>query len=138
MRLLEEKQEKLQPRLRPHKVMKKTLIKKQRFDRRKARVRGKINGTSKIPRLSVFKSNIHIYAQLIDDDAQKTLAGVSDLKIKKDKMNKVEIAEKIGEEIAKLAIKAKIKKAVFDRNGFAYHGRVRAVAEGARKGGLEF
>ncbi len=103
---------------------------------RKARVRSKVYGIAARPRLSVFKSGVHIYAQLIDDDKQKTLASASDLKMKNGK--KVETAEKVGEELAKKAVALKIKKATFDRNGFAYHGRIKALADGARKGGLEF
>lgn len=118
--------------------MKKKLgLKAKRYQERKRRVRAKISGTSKMPRLSVFRSNTHIYGQIIDDLSGKTLVSGSDLKIK-EKGKKVEIAEKVGEEIAKLALTKKIKKVVFDRNGFAYHGRVKAVADGARKGGLEF
>lgn len=105
-------------------------------DRRRARVRGKVLGTSKRPRLSVFRSAKHIYAQLIDDEAAKTLAAVSDLTSKKG--TKLERAEQVGESLAQKAVKLKIKKAAFDRGRYKYHGRVKAVAEGARKGGLEF
>ena len=87
----------------------------------------------------MFRSNTHIYGQLIDDIKGKTLVSCSDMSVKgKDKENKVVLAGKVGEEIAKKAIAKKIKKVVFDRNGFKFHGRVKAVAEGARKGGLEF
>lgn len=103
------------------------------------RVRSKIFGTAKLPRLSVFRSNTHIYGQLIDDEKGVTLASFSDLKIKKTKeLKKTEIAGMVGEELAKKAAAKKIKKVVFDRNGLRYHGRVKALAEGARKGGLEF
>ena len=111
-------------------------IKIKRYKQRKARVRSRVVGTADRPRLSVYKSNIHIYGQLVDDDKQVTLAATSDLKVKTGK--KTEKAEKVGEELAKLAIAKKIKKVTFDRNGFRYHGRVKALAEGARKGGLDF
>lgn len=111
------------------------MLKKDR-QTRKRRIRGKISGTAAKPRLSVFKSAKFIYAQLINDDKAVTLVSASDVKIKTGK--KVEKAEKVGEEIAKLALAKKIKTVVFDRSGFAYHGRIKAVAEGARKGGLEF
>jgi large subunit ribosomal protein L18 len=111
-------------------------IKTKRWLQRKRRVRAKAFGTAERPRLSVFKSTIHIYAQLIDDESQKTLAASSDLKLKRAKG--MEMAEKVGEELAKAAVAKKIKKVVFDRNGFPYHGRIKALAEGARKGGLEF
>ncbi|HJY98558.1 MAG TPA: 50S ribosomal protein L18 [Patescibacteria group bacterium] len=108
-------------------------------EQRKRRVKAKVFGTAARPRFSVFKSNTHIYAQIIDDEKARTLVSFSDLKIKKaDKMKKTEIAAQVGEEIAKKAIVKKIKKVTFDRNGFIYHGRVKALAEGARKGGLNF
>lgn len=105
-------------------------------DRRRTRVRGKIFGTSKHPRLSVFRSGKHIYAQLIDDKKGETLVSVSDLTLKEG--TKTEKAGVVGGELAKKAIKLKIKEAIFDRGGYKYHGRVKAVAEGARKGGLKF
>ena len=97
--------------------------------RRIKRVRAKIRGTSDCPRLSVFRSNVHIYAQLIDDGGMKTLVAGRGPK---------HTGEKIGEELAKKALAKKIKKVTFDRNGYKYHGRVKALADGARKGGLEF
>jgi len=100
------------------------------------RVRSKVTGTAKSPRLTVFKSNIHIYGQLVDDIKQVTLVSASDLKVKTGK--KTDKASQVGEELAKKAIAKKIKKVAFDRNGFRFHGRVKALAEGARKGGLEF
>lgn len=111
-------------------------IKAKRYEQRKRRVRSRIEGTAARPRLSVFRSSVHIYGQLIDDDKQKTLAAMSDLKIKTGK--KTEKAGLVGEALAKLALAKKIKKVIFDRNGFKFHGRVKALAEGARKGGLEF
>lgn len=119
--------------------MKKLILKRAKYIRRKKRVGAKIFGEKSRPRLSVFKSNTHIYAQLVDDVAQATMAASSDLGIKKtDKMTKIQSAEKVGEDIAKKAVAKKIKKVIFDRNGFRYHGRVKALADGARKGGLEF
>jgi large subunit ribosomal protein L18 len=112
-------------------------IKIKRYNQRKNRVRAKIAGTEDRPRLSVFRSNAHIYAQIINDDKGVTLVAASDVKTKKSS-KKVEMAGAIGEEIAKKALAKKIKTVVFDRNGFMYHGRIKAVAEGARKGGLEF
>lgn len=106
---------------------------------RKRRVKAKIFGVSDRPRLSVFRSNTHIYGQVIDDEKGKTIASASDLKIKKaEKMTKAQIAETVGEELAKAAVAKKVKKVTFDRNGFIYHGRIKALADGARKGGLEF
>lgn len=105
--------------------------------RRHARIRAKISGTKKVPRLVVYRSNISSYAQLVDDSAGKTLLSVSDLNVK-GKETKVERARKVGEELAKKAIEQGIKTCVFDRNGYKYHGRVKALAEGAREGGLKF
>ena len=100
------------------------------------RVRAKISGTTMRPRLSVFRSSKHMYAQIIDDSNGKTLVGMSDAKT--DGKNKNERAEKLGEMIAKAATDKKITKVVFDRGGHAYIGRVKALAEGARKAGLQF
>jgi large subunit ribosomal protein L18 len=111
-------------------------LKAKRYLQRKNRVRSRVEGTNDRPRLTVFKSTVHIYGQLIDDGKQVTLVSASDLKSKKGK--KVDLAGVVGEELAKKAIAKKIKKVVFDRNGYRYHGRVKALAEGARKGGLEF
>lgn len=117
--------------------MKKIELKAKRYSNRKTRVRAKIIGTADRPRLSVFRSSVHIYAQIINDNIGKTLVSASDLGLK-EKGKKTEIAEKVGEALAKKAVAKKIKKIVFDRNGFKFHGRVKALAEGARKGGLEF
>ncbi|MFN3301535.1 MAG: 50S ribosomal protein L18 [Patescibacteria group bacterium] len=112
--------------------------------RRHKRVRAKVFGTKDRPRLSVFRSLKHIYAQIIDDEKGHTLVSASDFdlksKIKKEKKKptKVEIAYQVGELIAKKALEKKIKKVVFDRGGYKYHGRVKALAEGARKKGLIF
>lgn len=110
--------------------------KTQKRKRLKAKIRTKIFGTSATPRLSVFRSNTFIYAQLIDDENGVTLASASDVKIKKG--TKVERATQVGEDLAKNAIVKGISKIVFDRNGFKYTGRVLSLAEGARKGGLQF
>ena len=111
------------------------MYKQQRISKHK-RVRKTIFGNMDRPRVAVFKSGQHIYAQIIDDKTGKTLAADSDLKVKSG--TKKERAEKVGENLAAKATKAKITKVVFDRGGFMYHGRVAALAEGLRKGGLQF
>ena len=98
---------------------------------RHRRVRAKISGTSKVPRLCVFRSHQYIYAQLIDDEKGKTIA------VATGKAN-IAQAKKVGKLIAKKALEKKIEKVIFDRGGYQYHGRVKAVAEGAREGGLKF
>ena len=103
----------------------------------KMRVRGKISGTTERPRLTVFRSNKQIYAQVIDDLTGKTLAAASSLKIT-DKAPKKEIAAKVGELIAKNAQEAGVTAVVFDRNGYLYHGRIKELADAARNGGLKF
>lgn len=109
--------------------------------KRRRRIRAKVKGDHKTPRLSVFRSNKHIYAQIIDDVKANTLVQASDSELKKvikDKVTKKELAQRVGELIASKALKIGIKKVVFDRGGYKYHGRVRNLAEGARKGGLVF
>ena len=101
------------------------------------RIRKKVSGSLSAPRLAVFRSNEHIYAQIIDDKDAKTLAFASDLKLQKDK-KKTDIAKLVGLEIAKKGVAKKIKKVTFDRAGYKYHGRVKALAQGAREGGLNF
>jgi large subunit ribosomal protein L18 len=103
----------------------------------KLRVRGKIRGTVECPRLTVFRSNKQIYAQIVDDLTGKTLASASSLKME-EKAPKKEIAAKVGELVAKNAQKTGITTVVFDRNGYLYHGRVKELADAARKGGLKF
>ncbi|MDR1517078.1 MAG: 50S ribosomal protein L18 [Dysgonamonadaceae bacterium] len=103
----------------------------------KTRVRGKVSGTSERPRLSVYRSNKQIYAQVIDDVNGRTLASASSLKME-DKLPKKEMAAKVGDLIAKNAKEAGIETVVFDRNGFLYHGRIKELADAARKGGLKF
>lgn len=95
-------------------------------------------GTDKKPRLCVFRSNKHIYVQLIDDVRKKTILSASDEKLKKGKMTKVDLAKEIGKTIAQKSLEKKIEKVIFDRGPYKYHGRVKAVAEGAREGGLKF
>ena len=105
--------------------------------RRHKRVRAIIKGTSERPRLSVFRSNEHIYAQLIDDAKGATLLSAKDTEVKKKTIKKIEIAGQVGENLAKKALAKGITAAVFDRGGYKYHGRVRALAESVRKGGLK-
>lgn len=105
--------------------------------RRKKRVRAKISGSAEKPRLAVYKSLTGIYAQIIDDAKGKTLASAKTLEIAKAK-NTIADAKKVGELIAKKCDKLKIKTVVFDRAGYKYHGKVKALAEGAREGGLKF
>ncbi len=106
----------------------------------KYRIRKKISGTSAKPRLSVFRSNEGVYIQLIDDNTGQTLAAVSsrDKSMVAQKGNKSEKSKLVGHAIAQKAIALGIKECVFDRGGYLYHGRVKAVAEGAREGGLKF
>jgi large subunit ribosomal protein L18 len=107
---------------------------------RHERIRRKISGTSEVPRLSVFRSNKAIYAQIIDDEKQTTLVSASSLDkdLKLENGGNVEAAKKVGKSLAEKAKKAKITKVVFDRGGYLYHGRVAALAEAARENGLEF
>jgi large subunit ribosomal protein L18 len=106
---------------------------------RHRRIRAKIKGTGLIPRLCVFRSNKHIYCQLIDDEKNKTIIIASDIEIKsKVKSQKSKVAESVGELLAKKAVEKKIEKVVFDRGGYKYHGRIKALADGAKKGGLKF
>jgi large subunit ribosomal protein L18 len=103
---------------------------------RKRRIRAKIFGSATVPRLCVFRSNVAIYAQLIDDESGKTLAS-EDSRSLKAKAFDIEAAKKVGEKIAEKAKKQKISQAVFDRGGYRYHGKVKALAEGAREGGIK-
>lgn len=103
----------------------------------KASVRAKISGTAERPRLTVFRSNKQIYAQVIDDTTGKTLASASSLKME-EKAPKKEIAMKVGTLIAQKAQEAGVQSVVFDRNGYLYHGRVKELADAARNGGLKF
>ena len=139
------------------------LKKQQKRYKRHKRVRAKIKGTAEIPRLCVFRSNKHIYAQLINDEKGHTILSLKDSEFKESKLpqvpkeasissgqvenkkskeeirnGKIAIAYKAGEMMAKKAYKQKIKKIIFDKGGYKYHGRVKALADGARKGGLKF
>jgi large subunit ribosomal protein L18 len=105
--------------------------------RRHARVRRKIAGTAARPRLAVYRSNRHIYVQLIDDDAARTLAYASDREVKGGGDGKADVAKAVGELIAERAKASGVERAVFDRGGRLFHGRVAAVAEGAREKGLQ-
>jgi len=142
--------------------MDKNRLKIEQRERRHHRIRAKVKGTKGVPRLSIFRSNRGLYVQLIDDEKGKTLVSASGeemvgeskikspkLKVKskviktkrrkiKKKIAKLEQAREVGKLIAKKALKKKIQKIVFDRGGYKYHGRVKAVAEGAKEGGLNF
>ncbi|OGY52490.1 MAG: 50S ribosomal protein L18 [Candidatus Buchananbacteria bacterium RIFCSPLOWO2_01_FULL_56_15] len=115
-------------------------MKREAFKRRQRRVRAKVRGTADRPRLHVFRSLRHISVQLIDDDASKTLAAASDREValRQAQGQKTAVALKVGELIAQKAKGAGISKVVFDRTGNRYHGRVKALADGARAGGLQF
>ena len=119
------------------KMSKKTTLKRNKI---KKRIRKIVFGTKDQPRLTVFRSNKEIYAQVIDDSSSKTIVSASskdkDLKLKTS--NKTEVSKIVGDSIGKKAIKAGIKKVSFDRNGYLYHGRVKSLAEGAREAGLNF
>ena len=115
------------------------LTKKQRRIRIKNRIRKIVSGTETNPRLSVFRSNKQIYAQIIDDLSGNTLASASSLHEENgQKVNKVDQAKEVGKMIAESATKAGIKEVVFDRNGYLFHGRVKALADAARENGLKF
>jgi large subunit ribosomal protein L18 len=106
--------------------------------KRRRRVRAKVRGTAERPRISVFRSNRGIFAQLVDDDAGRTLASVSWTEADLRSLKPMEQSKRAGELLAERAKGAGIERAVFDRGGYQYHGRVRALAEGAREGGLSF
>ncbi len=117
-------------------------LKKMARQKRQSRVRKKIRGTSERPRLNVFKSSRHIYAQLIDDTTGATLVSAStlieDVATGLTHTGNLEAAKKVGEAVAKRALDKDIKSVVFDRNGFLYHGRIKALADAARENGLSF
>jgi large subunit ribosomal protein L18 len=113
-----------------------TQIQNEKFDRRHARVRAKVAGTAERPRLSIFKSHKYMYAQIIDDEKGHTLASFDSRSVKG--TTPADRAKEVGLGIAKKAQTAKIKKVVFDRGGYMYAGKIKLIAEGARKGGLEF
>ncbi len=112
--------------------------KQEKRHQRHKRIRAKVKGTKGCPRLSVFRSNRHIYLQLVDDECAKTLVSSSDWEIKKKGLTKLSLAEQVGNLIAKKALAKGVKKAVFDRSGYKYQGRVKSAAQGARQAGLEF
>ncbi|HLV53548.1 MAG TPA: 50S ribosomal protein L18 [Cryomorphaceae bacterium] len=113
--------------------------KRDRRERIKKSIRKNISGTAEKPRLTVFRSNVHIYAQVIDDTTGRTLAQAGSTKIKEAQgVPRIQQAEIIGKELAKKALEAGIEEVVFDRNGYLYHGRVKSLADGAREGGLKF
>jgi large subunit ribosomal protein L18 len=118
------------------------LKKQEKKIRRHKRVRAKVFGTKEIPRLCVFRSHQHIYAQLIDDEKGNTIVEAQEKEIKKpdagDRKAKTALAYAVGKLVAERALEKKIKKIVFDRGGYKYHGRVKALAEGAREAGLKF
>lgn len=112
------------------------MSKTEKRTRRQKRIRAKVSGSEARPRLSVFRSNKFVYAQLINDEAGRTVASASTVDLKG--KNAVEKAKELGKEIAKKAMAVNVKTVVFDRGGYIYAGKIRAVAEGAREGGLVF
>ncbi len=111
---------------------------KEKRERRKLHIRKNLYGTSEIPRVSVFRSNRYLYVQLVDDESSKVLFGMSEKKMKSKKDEKpVDRASRLGEKFGEEMAKKKIKNAVFDRSGYKYHGRVKALADGIRKSGIK-
>lgn len=115
----------------------------ERWSKKKASIRKKINGTTERPRLTIYRSAKHVYAQIIDDTTGKTLVSTSTLSKElreeaKKTPGRLAVCKLVGATAAKLAIEKNIKQVVYDRNGYLYHGRVKAVADGAREGGLKF
>lgn len=116
-------------------------MKKEKFDRRKTRTRVKVKGTTDRPRLTIYRSNRFVSAQIIDDVKAVTLASISEKELGKLGglgKNGLDKVKELGKRLAEKSIKLKIKKIVFDKGGYAYHGKVKAIADGAREGGLEF
>lgn len=119
--------------------MNRMIDKRRRQDKRKAHIRKSISGTAERPRMTVFRSNQHMYVQVIDDTVGHTLVSASTVEAEyKDLRNTVADAEKLGEAVGKKLIAKDIKTVVFDRNGYIYHGIVKSIADGARKAGVEF
>ncbi|MCX6797715.1 MAG: 50S ribosomal protein L18 [Candidatus Falkowbacteria bacterium] len=118
--------------------MNKNIAKNKITARRKARTRAKISGTALKPRLCVFRSNVGLYLQLIDDEAAHTLVSADMKELPAGKITKIAASLELGKLLAKKKKKKKIKEVVFDRGAYKYHGRVKAVADGAREGGLQF
>ena len=110
----------------------------QRRDRIKKGIRKKISGSAQSPRLSVFRSNKEIYVQLVDDETGKTILGCSSKEVESKGVNKIEVSKMVGVALAKKASEKGVSVVKFDRNGYLYHGRIKALAEGAREGGLKF
>src|SRR6187402_2878048 len=104
----------------------------------RAKIRSKISGSASRPRLAIYRSNASIYAQIIDDLSGTTLASASSGDLKKVKGTKVDLSKEVGKKIAELAVSKGVTEVVFDRAGYLYHGRVKALADGAREGGLKF
>jgi large subunit ribosomal protein L18 len=118
--------------------MNRTTRRNETRSRRIARVRAKVKGSAERPRLAVRRSLAHIYAQIIDDESGKTLAAASDADVKAKGLKKTEVAAEVGKVLAERAVAKKISSVVFDRRDKRYHGRVKALADGARAGGLAF
>lgn len=115
------------------------LLNKKREQKRKTRVRKKIMATTKRPRLTVFRSNMHIYAQIIDDKNGATLISASEKEVKLDKKpSRIQMAQEVGRILAQKALAKKLKEVVFDKGSYKYHGRVKALADAVRKEGLSF
>ncbi len=110
----------------------------QRRAKIKLSIRQRVSGTAERPRLSVFRSNTTVYAQIIDDTQGRTLVSASSVEIAKGKNATIETSKEVGKKIAEKALQSGVKKVVFDRNGYLYHGKVKSLADGAREGGLEF
>ncbi len=120
-------------------MISKVILRKDNRERRKIRIRKKVFGTAEMPRLTVFRSNRYIYGQIIDDAKRRTLVSTAaEVKKLHAEGKKLEAAKKCGETLAQKALKSKITKVVFDRNGYIYTGRVASFADGARQGGLKF
>lgn len=119
------------------KINKRSSSKTVKRTKNKARIRKKVEGSLERPRLAVYRSGRHVYAQIVDDIAGKTIVSFSTLEGKLDSKN-IDAAKKVGAEIAKRALGKNIKSVVFDRSGYVFHGRVKAVADGAREAGLSF
>ncbi len=115
-----------------------TLTTREARERRHRRIRGKVHGTAERPRLVVYRSNKGIFAQLVDDESGRTISGASWLALKSFDGNKTDQAREVGKALAAAAKQAGIESVVFDRGGYLYHGRVKALADGAREGGLQF
>jgi large subunit ribosomal protein L18 len=118
--------------------MQKEKIKVEKRTRRRAKIRSKVTGTVGCPRLSVFRSNTGMFLQIINDETGETLVSAHSKEIKDNKAKKIDISLALGKLLAEKAVAKKIKIVVFDRGGYKYHGRIKAAADGAREGGLEF